>query len=64
MLVFASDAIAVRTVAIAVITMLISTAWLARKFQQHLGGYTGDCLGAVQQVSEATLYLTMLALWR
>jgi len=64
MLVFASDAIAVRTVAIAVIAMLISTAWLARKFQQHLGGYTGDCLGAVQQVSEATLYLTMLALWR
>lgn len=64
MLVFASDAIAVRTVAIAVITMLISTAWLARKFQRHLGGYTGDCLGAVQQVSEATLYLTMLALWR
>jgi adenosylcobinamide-GDP ribazoletransferase len=26
----------------------------------RLGGYTGDCLGAVQQLSEITLYLTLL----
>jgi adenosylcobinamide-GDP ribazoletransferase len=44
--------------------MLLSTLWLARKFQQRLGGYTGDCLGAVQQLAEAVFYLGVLAcLW-
>jgi adenosylcobinamide-GDP ribazoletransferase len=33
--------------------------WL---FERKLGGYTGDCLGAVQQVSEAGFYLGLL-LW-
>lgn len=64
MLVFFFHAIAMRTVVIAVVAMLISTTWLARKFQQSLGGYTGDCLGAVQQVSEAVFYLALLALSR
>lgn len=35
--------------------------WLARKFIRRLGGYTGDCLGAVQQVTEAGFYLAVLA---
>ncbi|WP_317204222.1 adenosylcobinamide-GDP ribazoletransferase [Janthinobacterium sp.] len=35
--------------------------WLARKCVRRLGGYTGDCLGAVQQVSEVVLYLAVLA---
>ena len=39
----------------------ITTAWLARKFVRRLGGYTGDCLGAVQQVSEVAIYLCLLA---
>ena len=44
--------------------MLAATLWLARKFRQRLGGYTGDCLGAVQQLSEAAFYLAVLAcLW-
>lgn len=63
-LVFFFHAITMRTVVIAVVAMLISTAWLARKFQKSLGGYTGDCLGAVQQVSEAVFYLALLALSR
>lgn len=37
-----------------------TTVWLARKFQHRLGGYTGDCLGAVQQVAEAAIYLCIL----
>ena len=41
--------------------MLLATLWLARKFQQRLGGYTGDCLGAVQQAAEAVFYLGVLA---
>jgi adenosylcobinamide-GDP ribazoletransferase len=35
--------------------------WLARKFVRRLGGYTGDCLGAVQQVAEVAIYLSVLA---
>ncbi|MET0266492.1 MAG: adenosylcobinamide-GDP ribazoletransferase [Duganella sp.] len=40
---------------------LAATFWLARKFLRRLGGYTGDCLGAVQQVTEVTIYLCVLA---
>ena len=35
--------------------------WLARKCVRRIGGYTGDCLGAVQQLSEAAFYLAVLA---
>ncbi len=37
------------------------TAWLGRKFVNRIGGYTGDCLGAVQQVTEVVFYLGLLA---
>jgi len=39
----------------------IASLWLARKFVRRIGGYTGDCLGAVQQVSEVMFYLCALA---
>ena len=40
------------------------TQWLAtRYFRRRLGGYTGDCLGAVQQVAEVIFYLGFLALF-
>ena len=35
----------------------LSTGVLARWFQQRLQGFTGDCLGAVQQVAEIAFYL-------
>ncbi len=35
---------------------LLATLWLARLMQRHLGGYTGDCLGAVQQLAEVAFY--------
>lgn len=31
--------------------------YLARYFQKWIGGYTGDCLGATQQVAEVVVYL-------
>ena len=34
---------------------------LARYFQRWIGGYTGDCLGAIQQVAEVSCYLFLLA---
>jgi len=43
---------------------VIATIWLARKFVRHIGGYTGDCLGAVQQVSEVMFYLCALGALR
>jgi adenosylcobinamide-GDP ribazoletransferase len=40
---------------------VLVTVWLARKCVRRLGGYTGDCLGAVQQVTEVVFYLALLA---
>ncbi len=40
---------------------LLARAWLARHLKQRLGGYTGDCLGAVQQLSEIAFYLGLIA---
>lgn len=34
---------------------------LARYFQRWIGGYTGDCLGAIQQAAEVSIYLFLLA---
>lgn len=39
---------------------LLVTVWLGRKLQKWLGGYTGDCLGATQQLSELAFYLGVL----
>lgn len=41
---------------------LLATIWLGRKLQKWLGGYTGDCLGATQQLSELAFYLGALAI--
>ena len=35
----------------------LTKAYLARYFQKWIGGYTGDCLGATQQVAEMVVYL-------
>lgn len=37
-------------------------AWFGRKMKQRLGGYTGDTLGAAQQIAELTIYLALAAL--
>jgi adenosylcobinamide-GDP ribazoletransferase len=42
---------------------VLATLWLAAKFRRWLGGYTGDCLGATQQLSELAFYLGLLADW-
>jgi adenosylcobinamide-GDP ribazoletransferase len=34
--------------------------WLYRLFKQRIGGYTGDCLGAVQQLAEVAFYSGLL----
>ncbi len=44
-----------------VLAATAAAAWLGKKFIRRIGGYTGDCLGAVQQVTEVVLYLSVLA---
>jgi len=39
----------------------LAALWLACLFRRRIGGYTGDCLGAVQQLAEVAVYLTVLA---
>lgn len=39
------------------------TVWAGRIFRRRLGGYTGDCLGAAQQLTELGCYLALLATW-
>lgn len=46
------------------ITLMLSTLWIARLCQRRIGGYTGDCLGAVQQIAEAAFYLGVLSTLR
>ncbi len=41
----------------------LATIWMARLFKRWLGGYTGDCLGATQQMAELAFYLGLLARW-
>ncbi|RFS23921.1 adenosylcobinamide-GDP ribazoletransferase [Chitinophaga silvatica] len=45
--------------------LLLGRWYLVRLMNQWLGGYTGDCLGAVQQVSETIIYLSFCILtWK
>lgn len=43
------------------VVAVLATLWLARLFMRTVGGFTGDCLGAVQQLSEVCFYLGVLA---
>lgn len=47
--------------ALVIVTMLIFLMLAAWYLKRRLGGYTGDCLGAVQQISEVLIYLTLLS---
>lgn len=39
-----------------------SKMYLAWYFQKHIGGYTGDCLGTIQQIAEVVIYLSAIVL--
>ncbi|TRX70994.1 adenosylcobinamide-GDP ribazoletransferase [Carboxylicivirga sp. M1479] len=44
------------------IPTFITKYCLERYFKKWIGGYTGDCLGTIQQVTEQVIYLAILAL--
>lgn len=43
---------------------LILQLYAVRYFNKWIGGYTGDCLGATQQVCEIAFYLGCLLIWK
>ncbi|MGZ8200748.1 MAG: adenosylcobinamide-GDP ribazoletransferase [Methylosarcina sp.] len=47
----------------AILPVLTASLWLGGYFNRHISGYTGDCLGACQQVAESVFYLSVSALW-
>jgi adenosylcobinamide-GDP ribazoletransferase len=47
-----------------ILPVLYATFELSRYFKRWIGGYTGDCLGAIQQVTEIIFYLGFLIIWR
>lgn len=47
----------------ALVLATLATLWAARIFVRRIGGYTGDCLGALQQGSELACYLGILIAW-
>jgi len=53
--------ISLHTLLVAVLAALLGAVWLGRKLHARLGGYTGDGLGAVQQLAEVLIYVGVLA---
>jgi adenosylcobinamide-GDP ribazoletransferase len=49
---------------LALVPVFITRFFLARYFQKWIDGYTGDCLGATQQVCEIIFYLSIIAIWK
>ncbi|MBV8254327.1 MAG: adenosylcobinamide-GDP ribazoletransferase [Chitinophaga sp.] len=53
------------TLLITILAIFMARLYMARLMQKWIGGYTGDCLGAVQQVSETVIYLCFCILaWK
>ena len=58
---FTAAVLMVRTFAAAMVAAAIGALLAGLYFQKRIAGYTGDCLGAVQQVTEVVFLLAALA---
>ena len=47
-----------------IIPVYLMKIYLAKYFTKWIGGYTGDCLGTIQQITEIVTLLFLLALWK
>lgn len=48
-----------------IVIPVLLAAWAGgRYFKKWIGGYTGDCLGAVQQITEVIIYLSYILIWK
>ena len=45
----------------ALVPVAIVWLWFSAKIKSRIGGYTGDCLGAMQQLTEVMFYVGLLA---
>ena len=48
------------TAVLILVACVLLRLFLRHKIQQHVGGFTGDTLGAAQQLQELTIYLMLL----
>lgn len=55
--------VGVPAIAATLLVAVTCTLLAARYFRRHLGGMTGDCLGAANQVVELVTYLVLAARW-
>jgi len=46
------------------IPVFVARWYLGRFFRRWIGGFTGDCAGATQQICEVVFYLSLLILWK
>jgi adenosylcobinamide-GDP ribazoletransferase len=49
---------------LAIIPIVFARLYLGNYFNKWIGGYTGDCLGATQQVCEIVFYLGSILIWK
>jgi adenosylcobinamide-GDP ribazoletransferase len=49
---------------IVIIPLYLQKLSMGSYFNRKIGGYTGDCLGAVQQIAEIICYLSFIVIWR
>ncbi len=49
-----------KVAAVALVVLLVITFFFGKYLLKRLGGYTGDCLGAIQQLCEVCFYLVIL----
>ena len=45
----------------ALVPVIVVWLWFSAKIKKRIGGYTGDCLGAMQQLTEVAFYVGLLA---
>lgn len=53
--------LSVAALLVALAASTLAAIWMARLLVRRLGGYTGDCLGATQQLAEVAIYVGVLA---
>lgn len=49
---------------LSLLPVLLCYLYLGRLYTKWIGGQTGDCAGALQQVAEVVFYLSLVALWK
>lgn len=50
--------------ALVIVLPMLAKTYLGYYFKKWIGGYTGDCLGATQQLTEVAFYLGLMILWK